>query len=55
MLGDNILMAPILKKGQTSRDVYLPGPNTWTHMFTGEQFEAPEIGLLISSVECPLG
>jgi len=29
MLGDDILIAPILKEGQSSRDVYLPGYEGW--------------------------
>jgi len=36
MLGENLVMAPIFKEGATSRDVILPGPATWTRLFTGE-------------------
>jgi len=35
MLGNDLLMAPIFKKGETERHVYLP-QGTWTHFFTKE-------------------
>lgn len=38
MLGENVLMAPVFADGQTSRDVVLPGPAEWTHMWTGEVY-----------------
>ena len=41
MLGENILVAPIVKKGATKRHVYLPGPHTWTHLWSGAKWEAP--------------
>ena len=40
LLGDAILVAPVLTEGTTRRSVYLPeGP--WFHLFTGERFEGP--------------
>lgn len=35
MLGENILMAPVFGDNLTTRAVVLPGPTTWTHMWTG--------------------
>jgi alpha-D-xyloside xylohydrolase len=36
MFGPDILVAPILAPGQTSREVYLPVGGTWTDAWTGE-------------------
>lgn len=38
MLGETLLVAPVVTEGATSRSVYLP-PGTWFHVFTGERFE----------------
>ena len=35
MLGENILVAPVFTPDIKSRKVYLPGPATWTDMWTG--------------------
>jgi len=35
MLGENILVAPIFLKDAVERDVYLPGPAEWTHLWDG--------------------
>jgi alpha-D-xyloside xylohydrolase len=35
LLGDRLLVAPVLEEGARSRRVYLP-PGTWVHPFTGE-------------------
>ncbi len=37
VLGDAFLVAPILEKGKTSRNVYLPS-GEWTDLFTGETY-----------------
>lgn len=55
MLGDSIMMAPIFKEGHTSRDVYLPGPATWTHWFTGESWNVDSEGIRLLDLEAPLG
>ena len=55
MLGENILVAPVFKKGSETRAVYLPGPAEWTHLWTGEVFEVSEHGLHLSEVETPIG
>ena len=35
MLGECILMAPTFSETDTTRNVYLPGPATWTNVWTG--------------------
>ena len=37
MFGDNLLVAPILDEGQTTKDIYLPA-GTWTDYFTGKTY-----------------
>jgi sulfoquinovosidase len=54
MLGGNILMAPIFNKGLSSRNVILPGPTTWTHLWTGELYFVDSDFEQIS-VKCELG
>lgn len=39
LLGENILMAPVFSANQTIREVLLPGPATWTHLWSGEVYE----------------
>jgi alpha-D-xyloside xylohydrolase len=36
LFGPDILVAPILAAGQTSREVYLPAGDTWVDAWTGE-------------------
>ena len=55
MLGPNILMAPVLEAGQDKRDVYLAGPATWKHLWSGEEFEVGEEGLYLMHFSAPLG
>lgn len=38
MLGDTLLIAPVVEEGATERSVYLP-PGTWFHVFTGERYD----------------
>jgi len=49
MVGDNVIVAPIMQPAQTVRSVYLPEGN-WIHYFTGETFEGGKYHL----VEAPL-
>lgn len=55
MLGENIVMAPIFKESQTVRDVVLPGPATWTRLFSGEQIEVQGDSLTLEGVSCEMG
>jgi hypothetical protein len=38
LLGDRVLVAPVLEKGAVRREVWLP-PGTWTHWLTGHEYE----------------
>ncbi len=40
LLGDDLLVAPVVTEGAVSRRVHLP-PGGWVHWFTGERFEGP--------------
>ncbi len=39
MLGDGLLIAPVIEQGHTSRDVYLPASSNWYDFWTNEWFE----------------
>jgi len=39
MLGDALLVAPVLEEQTFQREVYLPAGNTWTNLLTGEVVE----------------
>ena len=49
MLGRDIVVAPILRKGDTKRTVYLPS-DKWVHLFTGKEFGGGEY-----EIEAPVG
>jgi sulfoquinovosidase len=38
MLGDTLLVAPVVTEGATSKTVYLP-PGTWYHVWSGEAYD----------------
>jgi alpha-glucosidase len=40
LLGDAMLVAPVVVQGATTRDVYLP-PGTWYHVWTGTAYTGP--------------
>lgn len=42
LLGRDILVAPVLKEGETGRDCYLPKDN-WIHLFTGKEYQGGKI------------
>lgn len=37
--GDEILVAPVCRKGDTTKDIYLPEGNRWVNYHTGEVYE----------------
>jgi len=44
MLGDALLVAPVVQAGATSRSVYLPkGPQAWFDFYTGVRFEPGQV------------
>ena len=50
MLGDAILVAPVVTEGATERDVYLP-PGSWRHAWTGDMHEGGQT----VTVSAPIG
>ncbi len=50
MLGQSLLIAPVVEEGATEREVYLP-EGQWFHVFTGESFQGP----MTMTVEAPIG
>jgi alpha-D-xyloside xylohydrolase len=50
MLGDALLVAPVLEHGARSRPVYLPGGETWREMWTG----AVHAGGVVVEADAPL-
>ncbi len=38
-LGDDLLVSPVWEKGKTSRSLYLPKGETWTDLWTGEEYK----------------
>lgn len=39
MFGPDILVAPVMERGQKKKEVYLPKGSTWTNPWTGESYE----------------
>ncbi len=50
LLGDSLLVAPVVAQGATSRDLYLP-PGTWYDVWTGEAHQ----GARRITVDAPIG
>jgi alpha-D-xyloside xylohydrolase len=51
MFGPDILVAPILAAGQTSREVYLPVGGTWTDAWTGESLTGGQTVMVDAPLE----
>ena len=39
MLGDKLLVAPVIYYKERKRKVYMPGEERWVHLFTGQSYE----------------
>ena len=50
MFGPDVLVAPVMYAGQTTRNVYLPAGAVWTNYWTGDKLEGGQT----VSVEAPL-
>ncbi|GEP64143.1 glycosyl hydrolase [Clostridium beijerinckii] len=51
MFGPNILVAPIMEKGQTEREVYLPSGSNWTNAWTKEKMEGGQTILVDAPID----
>lgn len=51
MFGPDILVAPILGPGQTSRAVYLPSGGAWTDAWTGETLAGGRIAMVDAPID----
>ncbi|WP_141431970.1 glycoside hydrolase family 31 protein [Bacillus sp. 03113] len=51
MFGDSMMLAPVVKQGQTSREVYLPKDVNWTDYWTGKEYTGGQT----ITVDAPLG
>ncbi|AJG99235.1 family 31 glucosidase [Clostridium beijerinckii] len=51
MFGPNILVAPIMEKGQTEREVYLPSGSNWTNAWTKEKMEGGKTILVDAPID----
>ncbi len=38
MFGDSMMLAPVVKEGQTQRDIYLPRGTKWINYWTGQEY-----------------
>jgi alpha-glucosidase len=54
MLGPCILVAPVFSRTDKTRTVFLPGPATWTHAWTGLTYTIDHDGLTMTQ-NAPLG
>ena len=54
MLGDDLMMAPILHKRTTSRSVYFP-QGVWTHFFTQEEHDFSQGGGRLYNLRADIG
>ncbi|MCB9600337.1 MAG: hypothetical protein H6720_08285 [Sandaracinus sp.] len=52
LLGDDLLVAPVIEEGATSREVYLP-PGTWFHVWTGATYEGGQTITLDAPIGSP--
>jgi alpha-glucosidase (family GH31 glycosyl hydrolase) len=50
MIGESLLVAPVVLDGAVTKDVYLP-PGTWYHVWTGNQY----VGPTTVNVAAPIG
>ena len=50
MLGDTLLVAPVVAEGATTKQVYLP-PGTWFHVWTGDMHTGGQTVM----VDAPIG
>lgn len=54
MLGSDLMMAPILEAGMTTRKVYMP-QGKWMHYFTKEVYDYSSGGAWLKYQHAPIG
>ncbi|RAS39063.1 TIM-barrel domain-containing protein [Paraburkholderia bryophila] len=54
MLGSQMLVAPVVEAGQTTRDVYLPDGARWVSYWSGERFDGGQTVTLPAPFEQPV-
>lgn len=54
MLGSDLMMAPVFKKGQTKRNIYMP-QGVWRHFFTNELYNFSSSGGWMYEQKAELG
>ena len=51
MFGPDVLVAPVMEKGQTKKEVYLPAGAEWTNVWTKESFEGGQTVTVETPIE----
>lgn len=51
MFGSEILVAPVMEKGQEEREVYLPAGAEWKNVWTGECFKGGQTVTAVAPIE----
>ena len=51
MFGPDVLVAPVLRPGQSAREVYLPAGRTWTDAWTGQTLPGGQTVLVDAPIE----
>ena len=51
MFGPEILVAPVMEKGQTQKEVYLPTGAVWKNVWTGETYEGGQTVMVPTPIE----
>lgn len=51
MFGPEILVAPVMEKGQTQKEVYLPTGAVWKNVWTGETYEGGQTVTVPTPIE----
>ena len=51
MLGDKLLVAPVIKKGERSRKVVLPSGNNWKYIPTGTIYQGGQTVMIDAPLE----
>lgn len=51
MFGPEILVAPVMEKGQEKREVYLPAGAEWKNVWTGECFKGGQTVTAAAPIE----